>query len=186
MRSKLFLFAFFAALLIVPTSVIAQKPSGLKVVTPQAPFDFKVAADMINIGKSSIKGKAFFETRAGIIRRKIEDDTYARPGSIITLYPVTPYMAEFLELRKRDKRGKQMASVSREVHSFRLETKVYTQTGDFAFFGLQPGKYFISTYVNYTSGIGGYEVWGVVEIKTDGETVEAVIKDKFENKNSLF
>lgn len=183
MKKNLVLTLMIFGLLFIAQSVNAQKFVTVKVVEPQTPFDFKLATDMINDGSSQINGKAFFETRAGLIRREIEPKTYAKPGNVVSLYPITPYFQEFLELRKKDKKDKQMAAISREANSFRVLTKVLTDKGDFLFVGLKPGKYYLECFVYFLSGIGGYEVNGIVEIKTDGEVVNVELKDKYEPKN---
>jgi hypothetical protein len=158
-------------------SVRAQKQ--VEIVTPKADFDVEMATKMLNAGKSEIKGEAFYEERAGLIQRKIGDSIYARVGTVVTLYPVTPYLSEFFELRKKDKKGKRMAAISREVNSFRILTKVYSLKGEFVFRGLAPGKYYVETTVYFSSGIGGPEVSGIAEIRTDGETVNVVLKKTF-------
>ena len=158
-------------------SVRAQKQ--IEIITPKADFDVEMAMKMLNTGKSEIKGEAFYEERAGLIRRKIGDSIYARVGTVVTLYPVTPYLTEFFELRKKDKKGKRMAAISREVNSFRILTKVYSLKGEFVFRGLAPGKYYVETEVVFPSGVGGPEVSGIAEIKTDGETVNITLKKKF-------
>lgn len=183
MKRNIGLTLIFFGILFVSQSVKAQKIVNVTVVQPQTEFDFKLAAEMINAGNSQIIGKALFETKAGLIGRKIEPDTYAKRGNVVTLYPITPYFQEFLELRKKDKKDRQMAAISREANSFRVLTKVYSDTGDFKFVGLKPGKYFLECFVYYLSGIGGYEVNGIVEIKTDGEVVNVELKDKYEPKN---
>lgn len=163
----------------------AQKSNNINVVQPQTTFDFKLAADMINTGTSQIKGKALLENRAPI-GRKISPDTYVRRGETVTLYPLTPYFAEFLELRKQDKKNKQIAAISREANSFRLLTKVYNDEGEFLFLGLKPGKYFLESFAHFSSGIGGHEINGIVEIKTDGEIVTFTLKEKYQSKHSRF
>lgn len=182
-RKFITLTLFIIGSLLISQSVNAQKFVTVKVVEPQTPFDFKLAAEMINGGNSQIKGKAYFETKAGLLRREIEPNTYAKPGNVVSLYPITPYFQEFLELRKKDKKDKQMATISREANSFRVLTKVVSEKGDFMFAGLKPGRYFLECFVYYLSGIGGYEVNGIVEIKTDGEVVNVELKDKYEPKN---
>jgi hypothetical protein len=184
MRKKIILSIIFCGLFCVTQNISAQKFVTVKVVEPQTPFDFKVAAEMINAGNSQIKGKAFFETKAGIlIRREIEPNTYAKPGAVVTLYPITPYFQEFLDLRKKDKKDKQMAAISKEANSFRVLTKVVTVQGDFIFVGLKPGRYFLECFVHFLGGVGGYEVNGIVEIKADGEVVNVELKEKYEPKN---
>ncbi len=155
----------------------AQKE--IELMLPKTAFDFKLATDMLNGGKSEIKGVAFYEERAGLIQRKIGDPVYARVGEVVSLYPITPYFAEFLELQKKNKAGKRIAAISREVNSFRILTKVYSLIGEFIFIGLAPGKYYLETTVYFPSGIGGPEVSGVVEIKTDGEIANVILKKKY-------
>lgn len=156
--------------------VYAQKP--VKVYEPQQPFDVKQAADMLNTGTAQIKGSAFYDTRPPINILSKGDIIYARPGVVVTLYPVTPYLEEYFDLKKKDKPGKRIAAISREANSFRILTKVYTATGDFAFFGLKPGKYYIETTVHFPSGVGGYEVTKTVEITQEGEVVNVKLEPK--------
>lgn len=156
--------------------VLAQKP--VKVYEPQQAFDMKLAADMINTGTAQIKGSAFYDTRPPINLLNKGDIIYARPGVVVTLYPVTPYLEEYFDLKKKDKAGKRIAAISREANSFRILTKIYTATGDFAFFGLKPGKYYIETTVHFPSGVGGYEVSDIVEVKQDGEVVNVKLEPK--------
>ena len=180
MKKILFVALIVCGLFLLPQNAYSQKIVKVDIVQPQSPFDFKLATDMINGGSSTIKGKILFETKTGFFTK---DKTWGKAGNKVTLYPITPYFAEFLELRKKDKKDKRMAAISREANSFRIETKVYSVEGDFMFAGLKPGKYFIEGFVYFLGGIGGYQVEGIVEINTEGETVEAKIKSKYETKN---
>lgn len=177
MKTKKIIPLIIFGILLCVQSVNAQKE--IELVLPKTTFDFKLAADMLNTGKSEIKGIAFYEERAGLIQRKIGDPVYARVGEVVSLYPITPYFAEFLELQKKDKKGKRMAAISREVNSFRILTKIYSLKGEFIFIGLAPGKYYLETTVYFPSGAGGPEVSGVVEIKTDGEIANIILKKKY-------
>jgi hypothetical protein len=177
MKKYVHLTAVICGILFCAYAANAQKQ--IEVVLPKTEFDFKLATDMLNTGKSKISGVAFYEERAGLIQRKIGDPVYARVGEVVSLYPITPYFAEFLELQKKDKKGKRMAAISREVNSFRILTKVYSLKGEFIFTGLAPGKYYLETTVYFPNGVGGPEVSGVVEIKTDGETASIILKKKY-------
>lgn len=158
-------------------SANAQKQ--FEIVTPKADFDVEAAMKMLNTGKSEIKGEALYEERVGLIRRKTGNNYFAPIGTVITLYPVTPYLNEFFELRKKDKKGKRMAAISREVNSFRILTKVYSLKGEFVFKGLAPGKYYVETEIGFSSGIGAAEFSGIAEIKTDGEIATVELKRRF-------
>ena len=103
MKTKKIIPLIIFGILLCVQSVNAQKE--IELVLPKTTFDFKLAADMLNTGKSEIKGIAFYEERAGLIQRKIGDPVYARVGEVVSLYPITPYFAEFLELQKRKKKA---------------------------------------------------------------------------------
>ncbi len=177
MKKHIHLTVVICGILLCAYTANAQKQ--IELVSPKTAFDFKLATDMLNTGNSEIKGEAFYEERAGLIRRKIGDSVYARIGTVVTLYPITPYFEEFLELRKKDKKGKRMAVISRDVNSFRILTKVYSLQGEFVFKGLTPGKYYVETTVIFPNGVGGPEVSGIAEIKTAGESVNVVLKKTF-------
>lgn len=151
----------------------AQKP--IEIMQPGTEFNFKQAADVLTGGTSEIRGKAFYEKRTAIGIR-VGQTIYARPGIVVTLYPLTAYLEEYLELKKRNKAGKRLATISPIAASFRIETKVYSGTGDFVFFGLKPGKYYLESLVHFPSGVGGEEVSGIVEITSEGQKVECKLK----------
>jgi hypothetical protein len=180
MKKLLFLSLTICGLFLLAQNGYSQKIVKVEIVQPQSEFDFKLATDMLNTGSATIKGKILFETKTGFFTK---DKTWGKTGNKVSLYPITPYFNEFLELRKKDKKDKRMAAISREANSFRIETKVYSIEGDFMFTGLKPGKYFIEGFVYFLGGIGGYQVDGIVQINTEGETVEAKIKSKYETKN---
>jgi hypothetical protein len=147
----------------------------IPVVQPTVEFDFKQATDMLNTGTSEIKGYCYYEERTplGI---KVGETIYARPGTIVSLYPLTAYLQEYLDLKKKYRKGKKFATISSVASSFRIETKVYSLKGEFAFLGLNAGKYYIESTVYFPSGIGGTEVSGIVEIKKDGDAVDCKLK----------
>lgn len=146
----------------------SQKP--IKVMQPEIEFNWKQAAEMLNEGKSEIKGVAYYETRTPI-GIKVGETVYARVGAIVSLYPLTAYIEEYLDLKKKNKAGKRLATISPLAACFRIESKVYSLTGDFVFVGLKPGKYYLETLIYFPSGVGGREASGIVEIKIDGEVV---------------
>lgn len=146
----------------------SQKP--IKVMQPEIEFNWKQAAEMLNEGKSEIKGVAYYEDRTPI-GIKVGETVYARVGAIVSLYPLTAYIEEYLDRKKKNKAGKRLATISPLAACFRIESKVYSLTGDFVFVGLKPGKYYLETLIYFPSGVGGREASGIVEIKTDGEVV---------------
>jgi hypothetical protein len=161
-------FNYTVVLVLISAVVHAQKP--VKVVQPKTEFDVKLAAEMLNEGKSGIKGVAYYEGRT-LIGIKSEATVYARVGAIISLYPVTPYLEEYLQLKQKNKAGKQIATINPLAASFRIETKILSEKGEFVITGLKPGKYYLQGDISFPSGIGVQEVSNVVEIKKDGEMV---------------
>lgn len=168
--------AFSTLLSLISVQLILAQTNP-KVITPQVAFDFKQASEMLNTGTAQLKGSVYYDTRPPLLNLGNKGElVYARMGVFVTLYPLTTYLEEYLKLKKKNKRGKTLAAISREANSFRLETKIYSQTGQFTFFGLKPGKYYIETMVHFPSGIGGYDVAEIVEIKQEGETLDVKFK----------
>lgn len=149
--------------------VSAQKP--VEIVLPQTPFNAANAAEQLSGGSGQILGVAYYEGRT-LVGIKSEQTVYAREGTVVTLYPVTPYLEEYLRLKQKNKEGKRMAAISPEAASYRIECKVLNDQGEFIFDGLKPGLYYLQTNVYFPSGIAAQEVSQVVEIKSEGERVK--------------
>jgi len=144
----------------------AQKP--VAIVLPQTPFNAANAAEQLSEGSGQILGVAYYEGRT-LVGIKSEETVYARKGTVVTLYPVTPYLEEYLQLKQKNKEGRRMAAISPEAGSYRIECKVINDQGEFVFAGLKPGRYYLQTNVYFPSGIGAQEVSQVVEIKAENE-----------------
>ncbi len=172
-KQKIILLLF---ILLTIQITFSQKP--IKIMQPSVEFDIKQATEMLNAGNAEIKGKAYYEDRTPI-GIKVGETIYARVGVVVFLYPVTAYLEEYLKLKKKNKAGKRIASISPIANCFRIESKIYSQTGDFVFKGLKPGKYYLETIVHFPSGVGGPEASGIVEIKTDTEIVDYNLKHTF-------
>jgi hypothetical protein len=151
----------------------AQKQ--VKIMQPTGEFDIKLATDMLNDGSSEIKGVASYEKRTPIGIR-VGETIYSRVGTVVSLYPITAYLEEYLALKKKNKEAKRIATISPLASCYRIESKVYSLKGEFLFTGLKPGKYYLESIVHFTSGIGGQEVSGIVEIQQDGEVVDYKLK----------
>ncbi len=117
--------------------VYSQKQ--VEIMQPKVEFDIKMASDMLNDGDAGIAGVVYYEKRTPI-GIKVGETIYGRLGAVVTLYPLTPYIEEYLSLRKKNKEGKRIATISRVASCFRIESKVYGVKGEFGFRGLKPGK----------------------------------------------
>jgi hypothetical protein len=160
-------------LLLAGMTAAAQKP--VEIMQPKTEFNIELAGKMLNEGTGEIKGIAYYENRTAI-GIKVGETIYARPGIVVTLYPLTPYIQEYLTLKKKNKEGKRIATISSLAACFRIESKIYSLKGEFVFKGLAPGKYYIESLVHFPTGVGGAEVSGIVEITKDGEVVECKLK----------
>lgn len=149
-------------------------------ILPGTYFDEEAAKAALQPGKSAIRGVAYtrgFKDTSlvpdrGILGKlnKIGPKQFARRGTIVTLFPLTPYFQEYLELRSKYKSGgKKVAVISPEAYEYRITTEVVDDKGNFQFTNLKPGKYLIEATVSYMkNGVGseqvgtetGYNVYG--------------------------
>ena len=171
----------FKLILIFGVMVIAASATGqssVKVVQPKQQFDARRATAMLAEGKSQIVGVAYYEGRT-LLGIRSEETVYAREGTIVSLYPLTPYLEEYLKLKGKNKEGKQIASINAEAASYRVEVKIVNERGEFTFSRLRPGKYYLLSEVYFPSGISSQEVSGIVEITTDDEIVKCKLNKIF-------
>lgn len=148
----------------------------IQTMLPKSTFPEAQAKEQLKPGKSIIKGIAFIEGRALLTNVKTEQTLYIRKGQIISLYPLTDYLLEYLELKKKNKEGKHIAAISSLASAYKIDYKVITDTGNFLFINLRPGKYYIIGDVHYAGGVGAVEVADIVEIKHDGEVINLELK----------
>lgn len=153
-------------LLLISFTSSAQKQ--IPVILPAKEFDIELAAKMLNEGTAEINGVSYYENRS-LVGIKTGETIYGRLGTVVSLYPLTPYLEEYLSLKKKNRSGKKLVTISPLASSFRIESKIYSLKGEFIFKGLLPGKYYLGSIVHFPSGVGGAEVSGIVEITTDGE-----------------
>ena len=165
-NSLLIICAFFAL------NVSAQ----VQMMLPKTVFNEAQAKEQLKPGKSMIKGVAFIEGRAALTNKKTEQTLYVRRGLPVSLYPMTEYLEEYLELKKKNKEGKRIAAISPLANAYKIDYEVITNTGDFVFINLKPGRYYLIADVHYASGVGSVEVSDIVEIKNNGDVVSIELK----------
>lgn len=158
----------FFALLMLPLCATGQQ---VQIMLPKTPFNETQAKAQLSPGKAMIKGTAYIEGRALLTNKQTEPTLYVREGQIVSLYPVTDYLLEYLELKKKNKEGKRIAAISTLANAYKIDYTVITHTGDFVFINLKPGRYYIVADVHYAGGVGAVDVSDFVEVKTDGEVV---------------
>lgn len=142
-----------------------------KEITPtKNVFNKEEAKEMLALGKSTINGVAvareYTEANIGanplnrLLRSDITGVKHVAPeGTVVMLFPMTPYFQEYLKMRERYKQSRKFTPVlSPEAFSYRLEAKV-GKDGTFTFQQMRPGKYYLETSLNYVgTGVDYVEV----------------------------
>ena len=118
------------------TSQVRTSPVLIKELTPTAPFDKVQATQAIGQGTSTIRGSACAGSRGAI---------FEAPGRQVYLFPVTPYLEEWVKLMRKAKPDERL-TMSPEVFATRMETVTNSQAR-FEFPQMKPGKYFL--YMNF-------------------------------------
>ena len=111
----------------------------------KTPFDSIAAAKALARGSATIKGVAF--KRIMVTRGNWK--TILGSKITIKLYPVTPYLLEYLKLRKKQNREKlQFVYMHAAPYYYHLEA-ITNSKGEFTFPYLKPGKYYLETDLGY-------------------------------------
>lgn len=148
----------FASLLLVFSGGADAADLGLKrVYLPQAFFDAKAARQDLTSGSSSIRGVAYVNDPMG-------SGTYYARGSVVMLFPITDYFAEWLRLNQKFSATPHEVYMLPEAFAARKEA-VTDDNGNFVFDGLRPGKYFLETIIDYQSvGVASEQTGTVVGV----------------------
>ncbi|GAB0154885.1 hypothetical protein CHRYSEOSP005_01450 [Chryseobacterium sp. Alg-005] len=118
---------------------------------PQTFFDKKLAQSMIGFGNSTIEGVASTKQKNNWgIKPLLGQKHYAPQGTVVMLFPVTPYFEEFYKMRKKYENKKTTVYMSDEAFKYRIEALTDSH-GRFKFEKLKPGKYYLETIVNFTA-----------------------------------
>lgn len=104
-----------------------------KDIFPSGNFDAKLAIAALQRGSSTIKGRACTRTDGMI---------FDASGVTVVLYPVTPYLEEWYELREKKEGKKTSVFMSKEAVKYSITARC-DRDGRFVFEGLKPGRYFI-------------------------------------------
>lgn len=118
-------------------------------LTPKITFDIALARNALSKGTSTIKGVAFTRPRDDRGRKLPFGDKIYANRERIYLYPVTPYLLEYLELRKKEDARKLRFVYTDQNFSKYLFTSITNSDGEFSFPGLKPGKYYIESYLGW-------------------------------------
>ncbi|PUZ27902.1 hypothetical protein GA0116948_10668 [Chitinophaga costaii] len=202
---KRWIITILGCLLLVGTEIRAQyvQPERDDTIRlfAKTPFDSLAAKQALAEGTGTIKGVAF--TRPlGAYKIPSGKRIYANRIKIM-LFPVTPYLLEYLDLKKKENPSKlKFAYISPEAWHYRIDA-ITNSDGEFTFPKMKPGKYYLEgllkwnssgSYDRYTgSGYSNYnttdyysrEYYSInhasllkkfVEVSKDGEIVEVKLK----------
>ncbi|WP_300688509.1 hypothetical protein [Chryseobacterium sp.] len=118
---------------------------------PQAFFDKKLARDMLGFGNSTIEGVASTKQKTSLgIKPLLGEKHYAKQGTVVMLFPVTPYFEEFYDMRRKYENKKTTVYMSEDAFKYRVEA-LTDDHGRFKFEKLKPGKYYLETIINFTA-----------------------------------
>ncbi|UIR56774.1 hypothetical protein LZQ00_02900 [Sphingobacterium sp. SRCM116780] len=113
----------------------------------KTPFDADAAKVALKEGNSTIKGKAYLSASSG--------ETITGNQVTVILFPVTPYLEEYLKLKKQENPQKlKFAYINPDAWKNRLEVKT-NEYGDFVFTKMKPGDYYLECYIPWQ--VNGYK-----------------------------
>ncbi len=193
-------FCLIGGLVIYSCSPVRQADNraarhAVKTIYPTQAFDSVSAKQMLTYGSAGIKGLIYKKTnKLALVGGKV----YGANVRII-LYPVTPYLMEFFELRKTRENKKTKVFISDEANRYRLEV-TSDDYGRFTFEKMKPGRYFLhaimTTRQSYSQDVEvgtnsygtrfyekqrftetkNYRLEQLVEIKNENDVIEVVLK----------
>lgn len=120
-------------------SFTARAQSKIEYILPAAAFDKEVTYKMLDEGTNSIQGRISLKKRGFVNYPGFEDK--------VLLYPATPHLLEYIELKKKYNNKRKQAVMTKEAAMARIETKTKDTEGHFEFRNIKPGKYYIVSWV---------------------------------------
>jgi len=183
---------------------VEPEPDDTVRIYAKTPFDTTAAIHALAKGSSTIKGVAFTRPRTGFgYKAPLANRIFANKVKIL-LFPVTPYLLEYLELKKKEKPKKlRYVYMDPGAWYYRLEA-ITNSRGAFTFPNLKPGKYYLEAILDWNttgyydaysgSGYGSYggrtdyydrkyyniahydKLTKFVDIEAEGQTLDVKLK----------
>jgi tetratricopeptide (TPR) repeat protein len=116
-------------------------PQPVRAMYPRGIFDIQAGKNAFARGNGSIEGIVCTNLRTGV---------YRASGSIVSLYPVTPYVEEWHKLREEKEGDGLGVFMSWEANYYRRDVTA-NEEGRFHFYDLKPGRYFIQTFHDFST-----------------------------------
>lgn len=115
---------------------------------PASDFDAKAAGTALNYGTATLIGKACVN-KGGLGSYVLGGRKFSAGNVAVFLYPVTPYLEKWYQLREKKETKKTGVFLNGEVSKYKLNA-VTNSKGEFVFSRLKPGKYFVQLIFNFT------------------------------------
>lgn len=170
-----FSFLVVSFLLLSVSHLRAQIP--YQFVYPKASFDVAWADAQMSPGTATLRGTLTVKERKALIKALNISKAHRAPrGTIVTLFPHSKHLEEWLAMDKKLSRQAtlQKAAMAPEALSYRFLTKVIDDDGGFEFTGLKPGRYFVYAMVNFVDAGTVMEQTGSVDTYIGGARVESI------------
>ena len=211
--NKLFVFVFciltFCTVKLKAQYVQPERDDTIRLYA-KTPFEVSAAKKALDKGTATVKGVAFTR-KAGYMGGFAFGLTGLKSGEkivankiIIYLFPVTPYLIDYLSVKKKENPKKlKFAFIDPNAWYYKL-TALTNSAGEFTFPHMKPGKYYLeavlpwdeqksynefkgTAYGSYGTSADYYErkyyiqshydkLTKFIEIKTDGEILEVKLK----------
>ncbi|NJM52464.1 MAG: hypothetical protein HC846_03145, partial [Blastocatellia bacterium] len=115
---------------------------------PPVEFDANLAANALQQGNSTMIGRACASVKNGLWGLG-GTERFKATNVRVVLYPATPYLEKWYQLREKKEDKKTGVFINREAQRYAMITQT-NSNGEFVFSRLKPGKYFIQIIFNFT------------------------------------
>jgi hypothetical protein len=167
---------FHTTALILCCLIASFSISAQQIVGPETAFDATEAKALLEPGKSSIKGIAYYAPKSKMGIPNVNRSTWKmHTKEEVFLYPMTKHLEEWKKMRKKITYGKRIYQLSDECMKYYKSTFT-DEYGKFEIKNIKPGKYWVWTSYLWSGDTEGDEKWlrfeKFVEITADGEVLD--------------
>jgi hypothetical protein len=121
----------------------------IKAIYPTVSFDSIVAKKALAYGNTTIEGIAYTKPRNQIGTKVPLSKPIFAANTTVVLFPVTPYLEEWLRLRHEKESKRTHVYMSNDAFKYRIVEKT-DEYGRFKFEKMKPGRYFIQCIMGYS------------------------------------
>ena len=178
MKSIIYLFAAAIVVGCNPLKEADRKASSseVKVLYPTQTFDSLLAKNMLSLGNASIKGVIYKKTNKMAL---VGGKTYGQ-NVTIELFPATPYLLEWHDLREKKEDRHTKVYASQEAYKYHRYV-ISDSYGRFTFENLRPGKYYLQASLTTTKSY-----LRDVEVGSNSYGTKYFQKERYSSSNKHF